>query len=470
MYPDDTICALSTPAGAGAIALIRVSGKDAFAICDRSISLNKKGNKISKLPGNTIHSGKMHHGNQPVDDVLVSIFRAPRSYTGENIVEISCHGSVFIQQKILEILFEDGARLALPGEFTQRAFLNGKMDLSQAEGVADLIASQSAGAHRLALNQMRGGFSLEIRSLRDELLHFVSLIELELDFSEEDVEFADRKQLLNLTDRIHRLIENLILSFEYGNAMKQGIPVAIIGPTNSGKSTLLNCLLREEKAIVSEVAGTTRDYIEDIFILDGMQFRFIDTAGLRHTTDKIETEGIRRTMKKFRQASIVLIMADLTEDPAKTDHDLAFIRNNKEEYPKKTLILVLNKKDLITPEILRSHVKTYKRIWGNKMVSLAVSAKHGEGIKQLEKLLISSVRTLPASEQQVVVTNVRHLEALKPSLNAIKRVKNGLGTNIPGDLLAQDIREVLHYLGEITGEITTDEILGNIFKNFCIGK
>ena len=470
MHIDDTICALATPAGSGAIAMIRVSGKDAYSICDRSVSFHSKRKKISKLPGNTIHYGRIVHNSQPVDDILVSIFRAPRSYTGENSVEITCHGSVFIQQKILEILVEKGARLARPGEFTQRAFLNGKMDLSQAEGVADLIASQSAGAHRLALNQMRGGFSSGIHSLREELLHLVSLIELELDFSEEDVEFADRNQLLILTDRIHELIENLIHSFEYGNAMKCGIPVAIIGQTNSGKSTLLNLLLREEKAIVSEVAGTTRDYIEDSFIIGGIQFRFIDTAGLRHTTDHIETEGIRRTLKKYRQASIVIILVDLTEEPEKVDHDLAFIRAGEVTDQKKTLLLVLNKKDLVAPEILKSRIKEYKKIWSDTMEIIAISAKHGEGIKELEKLLTSSVFAQPLSDQQVAVTNVRHLEALKPSFEAVKRIRNGLRTSISGDLLSQDIREVLHYLGEITGEITTDEILGNIFKNFCIGK
>jgi len=468
MSIDEPICAISTPAGTGAIALIRISGKGAFEICDASITLARTKSKIAGLPGNSIHLGKIQNEGEPIDDALISIFRSPHSYTGEDLVEISCHGSVYVQQQVLETLINAGARLAEPGEFTRRAFLNGKMDLSQAEAVADLIASQSAGAHRLALNQMRGGFSAEISSLREELLQFVSLIELELDFSEEDVEFANRSQLSSLIKKIETIIERLIRSFEYGNAMKQGIPVAIIGQTNSGKSTLLNYLLHEEKAIVSEIAGTTRDYIEDIFIIEGIQFRFIDTAGLRQTNDKIETEGIQRTIKKYRQASIVLVVIDLTEEPQDVENDLAFIR--KESDPDKTLILVLNKKDLVSQKIIRSKVAAFKKIWGNKILTINISAKHGQGIEELEKLLISSALTQTLSDQQIVVTNVRHLEALKPSFEAIKRVHSGLQSDIPADLLSQDIREVLHYLGEITGEISTDEILGNIFKNFCIGK
>ncbi len=470
MQTEDTICAISTPAGTGAIAMIRISGPDTFTICDKPIHFIRDEKKIDELAGNTIHLGHIMQADESIDEVLVSIFRAPHSYTGEDMVEISCHGSVFVQQKILETLVENGARLAQPGEFTKRAFLNGKMDLSQAEAVADLIASQSVGAHRLALNQMRGGFSDEIRSLRDELLRFVSLIELELDFSEEDVEFADREQLSGLIAHIENLLEKLIQSFEYGNAMKHGIPVAIIGPTNSGKSTLLNCLLREEKAIVSEIAGTTRDYIEDIFIIEGIQFRFIDTAGLRHTTDKLETEGIQRTLNKYRQASIVLIIIDLTEDPEKIKKDLTFIHDEKDENSNKNIILVLNKKDLVTKQQIEQNIKVYRKYWGNVIKMIPISAKNSEGIQELENLLITSSFTQPLSDQQVVVTNVRHLEALKPSLDAILRVQEGLKSGIPGDLLAQDIREVLHYLSEITGEITTDEILGNIFKNFCIGK
>ena len=468
MHIDETICAISTPAGKGAIALIRISGEEAFSVCDSVITLKGKKNKISGLSGNSIHLGFIQNNNEPIDEILVSIFRSPNSYTGEDLVEISCHGSMYIQQKILETLINAGARLAEPGEFTRRAFLNGKMDLSQAEAVADLIASQSEGAHRLALNQMRGGFSTEIRLLRQELLQFVSLIELELDFSEEDVEFASRTELSDLIKKVENIIEKLIQSFAYGNAIKQGIPVAIIGQTNSGKSTLLNYLLREEKAIVSEIAGTTRDYIEDIFIIEGIQFRFIDTAGLRQTTDSIETEGIQRTLKKYRQATIVLIVIDLTENTDNMGKDLAFI---KEEPDKdKILIFVLNKKDLVSGKELQTKLSAYKKIWGNNIQAIPISAKQGDGIDKLESLLVSSSVSQSISDQQVVVTNVRHLEALKPSLEAIKRVHSGLHKNIPGDLLAQDIREVLHYLGEITGEISTDEVLGNIFKNFCIGK
>ena len=468
MHIDETICALSTPAGKGAIALIRISGKEALSVCNSVITLKGKKEKFTGLPGNSIHLGLMLNNGEPIDEILISIFRSPHSYTGEDLVEISCHGSVYIQQKILETLINAGARLAEPGEFTRRAFLNGKMDLSQAEAVADLIASQSAGAHRLALNQMRGGFSAEISSLRQELLQFVSLIELELDFSEEDVEFASRTELSELIVKIETILEKLIRSFTYGNAMKQGIPVAIIGQTNSGKSTLLNYLLREEKAIVSEIAGTTRDYIEDIFIIEGIQFRFIDTAGLRQTTDSIETEGIQRTLKKYSQATIVLIVIDLTEKTDNIEKDLAFI---KEEPDKdKILIFVLNKKDLVSKEELLAKLADYKKLWGNNIQTIPVSAKLGVGIDELESILVSSSVSQPVSDQQVVVTNVRHLEALKPSLEAIKRVHSGLNSKIPGDLLAQDIREVLHYLGEITGEISTDEVLGNIFKNFCIGK
>ena len=468
MHIDETICAISTPAGKGAIALIRICGKKAFSVCDSIITLKGKKSKISDLPGYSIHLGSIRYNYELIDEVLISIFRSPHSYTGEDLVEISCHGSVYIQQKILEALLHAGAHLAEPGEFTRRAFLNGKMDLSQAEAVADLIASQSAGAHRLALNQMRGGFTAEISSLRKELLHFVSLIELELDFSEEDVEFASRTELNVLIKKIETIIDKLIRSFEYGNAMKQGIPVAIIGPTNSGKSTLLNYLLREEKAIVSEIAGTTRDYIEDIFIINGVQFRFIDTAGLRHTSDSIETEGIRRTLEKFRQASIVFVVADLTKDTVDVEKDLVFMREEPDN--NKILIFVLNKMDLLSKDEVQTKLTAYKKIWGKNILAMPVSAKKGNGMTELEKLLVSSAVSESSSEQQVVVTNVRHLEALKPSLEAIKRVHKGLHSSLPGDLLAQDIREVLHYLGEITGEISTDEVLGNIFKNFCIGK
>lgn len=464
MHSEDTICAISSPAGTGAIALIRISGSKAIAVCNEAVSFHEK--QLADIPSNTVHLGRFIINNEPVDEVMISVFRAPHTYTGEDIIEISCHGSKYIQQKILETIIEKGARLAKPGEFTQRAFLNGKMDLSQAEAVADLIASQSAGAHRLAINQMRGGFSDEIRSLRDKLLHFVSLMELELDFSEEDVEFADRKELEILISSIRALVERLIRSFDYGNAMKHGIPVAIAGQTNSGKSTLLNLLLHEEKAIVSEIAGTTRDYIEDVIILKGIQFRFIDTAGLRHTTDNIESEGIRRTLKKIEQARVVLVVIDLNENPEEVEKGLSFIFDEKDK--QKEFIIVLNKKDIIAEDILKNRLKTYKNLWGKKAILQPISAKTGEGVDKLEDLLVSGLGNNPSGD--LVVTNVRHLEALNHSSAALERAQNGLKNGIPADLISQDIREVLHYLGEITGEITNDEILGNIFKNFCIGK
>jgi tRNA modification GTPase len=468
MDTGDTICAVSTPPGQGAIAIIRLCGKDAIVLTDKFFIMPAETKKLSVQKANTVHYGKISDHGSEIDNVLVSIYKAPHSYTGDDIVEISCHGSAYIQQKILELFVKAGARLAKPGEFTMRAFLNGKLDLSQAEGVADLIASSSEASHRLAMNQIRGGFSGEINILRKELLDFVSLIELELDFSEEDVEFADRKRLTLLVEQIDTMLNTLIRSFEYGNAIKNGIPVAIIGPVNSGKSTLLNRLLHEERSIVSEIAGTTRDYIEDLIVIEGLQFRFIDTAGLRHSADKIENEGISRSHKKYEQADIVIILVDLADEPDQVTANLKF--SWEEAGKHKQLILTLNKSDKYPEDFVNKRIEKYSENWGDLALILTVSAKDDIHIDTLEKLLVSVVQKRSAGENEVVVTNVRHFEALKRSSEAIQRVKSGLKEGIPGDLMAMDIREVLHYLGEITGQITTDEILGNIFRNFCIGK
>lgn len=463
----ETITAITTASGQGAIAVIRISGEKAIGIADMILRLSGT-KKLNEQKANTIHFGKIEHNGDIIDEVLVSVFRKPNSYTGEDTVEISCHGSAYIQQKILELIISCGARMAKPGEFTMLAFMNGKMDLSQAEGVADLIASESAAAHRLAINQMRGGFSEEIGRLRNELLQFVSLIELELDFSEEDVEFADRRQLNDLLIKIEQMLSSLIQSFEYGNVVKNGVPVAIIGPTNAGKSTLLNRLLRDEKAIVSEIAGTTRDYIEDTIIIEGVQFRFIDTAGLRSTKNVIEVEGISRTMEKFRKATIVLVMIDITDQNTTLNESLQFL--TEQDNTDKHIVFVLNKSDLVDERIRKERMKQYKLQWGKKGDIISISAKEGDSFIDLERLLVSKITEKRNSESGTVVTNVRHYEALLLSSQALDRAKNGLATSLPTDLLAQDIREMLHYLGEITGEITTDEILGNIFKNFCIGK
>lgn len=468
MRLSETICALSTPQGNGAIAVIRMSGPNALAISGRFIELPARDKDIREASGNTIHFGRLCWNGQLVDEVVVSVFRAPRSFTGEDVVEISCHGSVYIQQKILEIMVQAGARLAGPGEFTQRAFLNGKMDLSQAEGVADLIASGTAAAHRLAMDQMRGGFSAEISKLRNELLQFISLIELELDFSEEDVEFADREQLTSLLDRIGAAIHALTSSFEYGNVIKNGVPVAIIGRTNAGKSTLLNRLLREERAIVSEIHGTTRDVIEDVIHVGGIAFRFIDTAGLRETSDQIEHEGIQRTHQKYKQAKIVIVLIDLTERTEEVDASLTFL--HEQENQERSMIFALNKSDLVDSGRLESLESHYRKQYGGMGTIFSLSARDGHHLDTLEQLLQDLAVKKPDDESGVIVTNVRHYEALSLSSQALERARDGLESGLPTDLLAQDIREILHHLGEITGEITTDEILGNIFKNFCIGK
>ncbi len=454
MIPEDTIAAIATPPGSGAVAVIRISGENTFGII-KKIFIPVNGNYNFKPY--TIRFGKIKNKDEIIDEVLVSFFKSPKSYTGEDSAEISCHGSLFIQQKILNLLIRSGARLAKPGEFTQRAFLNGKLDLSQAEAVADLIASESESAHKVAMQQMRGGFSSELQELRSRLLSFISLIELELDFSEEDVEFADRKELKKLIKNIELHLLKLIKSFELGNAVKNGIPVAIVGEPNAGKSTLLNVLLNEDKAIVSDIAGTTRDAVEDIISVNGILFRLIDTAGIRETQDKIESLGIERTMEKIKKADIILFLLN-AGDP--------YAENKISEMRKKTkgkhLIVIFNKID-------KAGVKQ-NLISDEEIKIIEISAKYKINIDKLNQQLIDTVNYSSLKQNDTIITNTRHLEALQNAYQSLFRVSEGLENNISGDFLAQDIRETLQYIGEITGEFTTDEILGNIFKNFCIGK
>lgn len=466
----DTICAISTPPGKGAIAVIRCSGPEAFAVCNKIIRLHSESTSISELPANTMHYSSIYDDKELIDQVVTGIFRKPHSYSGEDTVEISCHGSPYIQKKILELLVSSGARLATPGEFTMRAFFNGKLDLTQVEAIADLIASGSEAAHRIAINQMRGGFTREIKNLRDKLLNFTSLVELELDFSEEDVEFADRKALEQLMDEIIETLQTLSDSFRLGNVIKHGIPVAIVGKTNAGKSTLLNLLLREEKAIVSEIAGTTRDSIEDVISIKGTHFRLIDTAGLRHTEDVVEKIGIERTWQKIDQAMIVIQVLDNRSKPEEIKNLETRMRNASNAGSKKRIV-VLNKIDKIPDDKQKALIEEFGSYLSNGDPIIPVSASLGINLHMLEQALIDAGGySAENHENDIIISNVRHYEALSKSLSAITRAKQGLLNAIPGDLLAQDIRECLHYLGEITGEITTDEVLGNIFKNFCIGK
>lgn len=483
MNTQDTICAIATAQG-GAISIIRISGQDAINITDKIFcATGNKHTPLAERPANTITFGLIKNGNDEIiDEVLVSIFRAPHSYTGEDSVEISCHGSSYILQQVMQLLINNGCRAAGPGEYTQRAFLNGKMDLSQAEAVADLIAATSAATHRMAMNQMRGGFSRELSILREKLLHLTSLMELELDFSDhEELEFADRSELKDIASQIERVISHLTNSFSMGNALKNGVPVAIVGETNAGKSTLLNALLNEERAIVSDIHGTTRDVIEDTINLEGITFRFIDTAGIRETTDAIETLGIERSFQKLDQANIVLWVIDATcaEEQFKQLSDQIIPRCED-----KHLIIVLNKFDLLddrAKELLTNSINnkegdnsSFTTILGNvpnECVVMPLSAKNKDGLQGLQKQLISYTTIPDMSQNDIVVSNIRHYEALKHALDAIHRVQDGLNAQLSGDLISEDLRQCLFHLAEIVGgEITTDEVLGNIFKHFCIGK
>ena len=457
----DNICALATASGRGAIAVIRVSGPDAIALCDPLFQSKKKGKRLLDVESHTVHLGTFMDAQQLIDEVLITVFKGPHSYTGENVVEISCHGSTFIQQQIIQLLIREGCRTAEPGEFTFRAFMNGKMDLSQAEAVADLISSTNEKSHHLALSQMRGGFSNEIQMLRQELIKFASLIELELDFSTEDVEFADRSQLENLLNRLKQVLRRLIDSFALGNVLKNGIPVAIVGAPNVGKSTLLNALLNEERAIVSDIAGTTRDTVEDEIVIEGIGFRFIDTAGIRDTQDTIESIGIEKTFEKIHEAKVVLYLFDAaTANLREVEEDVKKLENITEG---KQLIVLANKID-------QGDVSQIEEDFASLPNILFISAKQKEKVQSLKQLLTEKVQQGLLSNEDVVVSNSRHYEALSKALENVVQVQEGLDSGISGDLLAMDIRQALFHLGEITGEITTDDLLDSIFRDFCIGK
>jgi len=463
MIQNDSIIALATPSGIGAISVIRISGEDAINIVSKKFN-SISGKELKNQKTHTIHLGHIIENNRIIDEVLVSVFKNPSSYTGENVVEISCHGSSYIQQEIIQLFLKNGCRMADNGEFTMRAFLNGKMDLSQAEAVADVIASNSSASHQLAIQQMRGGITNELKDLRAKLLDFAALIELELDFSGEDVEFADRTKFKELVATISSVLKKLIDSFSFGNAMKNGIPVAIIGEPNVGKSTLLNSLFNEEKAIVSEIAGTTRDAIEDELIIEGVAFRFIDTAGIRQTNDIVESIGIRKTFEKAENAQLLIFLIDSNKFVGSKSFFLEEIETIKNRFPNKRLLLIANKIDSL-PEKQRKEITTsVKDI-------LLLSAKEKIGITTLLEELTSLVNRGALSNNETIVTNSRHFEALNNALNAINSVQEGIDLEISTDLFSIDIRECLRHLGNITGEYDVDkDILGHIFSNFCIGK
>ena len=465
MTHTDTIVALATPSGAGAIAVIRLSGENAIAIAANLFD-SVSGKDLRKQKTHTVHLGNILDGKRVIDQVLATVFKNPNSYTGEDVVEFSCHGSSYIQQEIIQLCLRNGCRMAQAGEFTLRAFLNGKMDLSQAEAVADLISSDSAASHQLAIQQMRGGFSSEIKQLRQELLNFASLIELELDFAEEDVEFANRDEFQKLITRITHVLKRLIDSFATGNVLKNGIPVAIVGEPNVGKSTLLNALLNEERAIVSDIAGTTRDTIEDEITIGGIGFRFIDTAGIRETTDTIEGLGIKKTFEKINASQVVIYLLDslqLVDKEEKLKQVQLDIEKIRNKYPQKPLVVIANKVDQLSAEQIE-HLKSH-------ISNLTVlSAKTGEGVEALQNTLLNFVNTGALRNNETIVTNTRHYDSLLKALEEIHKVQHGIDTNLSSDLMAIDIRQALYYFGEITGEISNDELLGNIFANFCIGK
>ncbi len=466
MTQQNTIVALASAAGAGAVAIIRLSGQDALTIAAQ-VFQSVSGKKIENQKSHTIHLGYIVEEGKTYDQVLLSIFKGPNSYTGENVVEISCHGSVYIQQQIIQLLLRKGCVMAKAGEFTLRAFLNGKLDLSQAEAVADIIASDNEASHQIAMQQMRGGFSNEIKLLRTELLNFASLIELELDFAEEDVAFADRVQFKALLDRIALVLKRLIDSFAVGNVIKNGIPVAIVGEPNVGKSTLLNALLNEERAIVSDVAGTTRDTIEDELVIDGIGFRFIDTAGIRETRDMVESIGIKKTFEKIAQAQVVLYLVESRK--SKVESLLPQIQELKQVHPTKPIIVIINKVDLLKENEI-SEITNLFLTFDFQLSTIFISAKNKTGIDQLKAQLLSFVNTGALRNNETIITNTRHYDSLLKALEEIQKVQFGLQANIPSDLMAIDIKQALYHFGMITGEVTNDELLGNIFENFCIGK
>lgn len=452
MYNQDTIIALSTPPGSGAIGVIRLSGPEAITLTNQVFA----GKDLSQQASHTLHFGLVKDGDVIIDEVVAGLYVAPKSYTKENVVEISCHGSNYIIQQILKLLIKKGARPAKPGEFTLRAFLNGGLDLSQAEAVADLIASDSKASHDVAMQQMRGGFSNELKGLREQLIHFASMIELELDFAEEDVEFANREQLKSLILRLIAHISRLISSFEMGNVLKNGVPIVIAGKPNVGKSTLLNALLNEDRAIVSDIAGTTRDTIEDELNINGIIFRFIDTAGIRDTADIIEAKGVERTLERMKQAKLILYMVDALQTPDELDEQLTDLKKIAIPY-----LAIVNKADLFTD--------AQKLEFAKKEV-LFLSAKENVGVEELKNALLAKINLLHLNTSETLVTNIRHLEALKQTENALAKVLGNIDNPVTSDFLAMDIKQALHYLGEITGEVTTDDLLENIFMKFCIGK
>jgi len=463
----DTIAALSTAPGTGAIAVIRITGKDALKVCSK-IFRKKEGkvSDVSKFTSHTAHYGEIVYKDAMIDDVVLTLFKAPKSYTGENIVEIACHGSIYIQQQILHLLVKEGARLANPGEFTFRAFLNGKFDLSQAEAVADLISSHSSTSHHVAMQQMRGGFSGKIKVLRDNLINFASLVELELDFSEEDVEFASKSELKKLVVSMQGIIEKLVRSFELGNVIKNGVPVCIAGRPNAGKSTLLNALLDEERAIVSDIPGTTRDTIEDEIVIEGVRFRFIDTAGLRHSTDVIENAGVERTHQAMKLASIIIYLFDIHElsasDLRKELDELKQHVNGAE------LLLVGNKIDKEDIEYTKREFSTLSVKDGKDI--FFISSKEKQNLEELKRKLIDIFDEKSANIPETIITNSRHVEALQQTNRALTKVIEGLDKKLSGELIASDIKDALHHLGLITGEVSTDDLLQTIFSKFCIGK
>lgn len=468
MNIEDTICAPATVPGTGAIAIIRMSGKDSFRIADKVVSC--KGSTISETEGYKLRYGvALEADGTDLDTVLVSVFRSPHSYTGEDSVEISCHSSKFIVERLLQRLVDSGARMAGPGEFTQRAFVNGKMDLAQAEAVADVISSQNAAAHRVAYSQLKGGFSKELKTLRDELLKMTSLLELELDFSEEDVEFASRRELSALLDGALRHIHSLTDSFRYGNALRNGVPVAIVGAVNAGKSTLLNALVGDDRAIVSDIAGTTRDTVEETMTIDGTLFRFIDTAGLRTTQDEVEKIGISRSYKKMSEAEIVLALLDVTVPEEENEHSISDIVNNLDVKSQK-LIVLLNKVDVLGSNINVSLLNNTVSSPDEKVTKLYISAKTGFGLDTLRTLLSDSQKTATLDSGQTIVTNLRHYQSLMSAAASLEKVRSSLATSQTPDLLSEDLRQALHHLSSILGEVTPDEVLGNIFERFCIGK